>query len=84
MFVVRRCRFLSRHNGMWKAQCDITEKMALLPPNPRLPWEFMYLGNPHVPRDFDKIQDAINNACEYPECCAATTACDSQICPNVI
>ena len=49
---------------MWKAQCDLTEKMALLPQNPRLPWEFVYLGNPHVPRDFDKIQDAVNSACK--------------------
>ena len=38
--------------------------MDQLPANPRLPWEFVYLGNPHVPRDFDKIQDAINNACK--------------------
>ena len=49
---------------MWKIQCYSAEKMDQLPANPRLPWEFVYLGNPHVPRDFDKIQDAINNACK--------------------
>jgi len=49
---------ISHDNGLWRILCLVNEKGPAMPEKPVFPWEIIYMGNPHVPNDFDKIGHA--------------------------
>jgi len=57
-FVNHAWRSLSYDNGLWKMMCQISEKLPARIDDDEL-WERVYIGNPHVPNDFNSIGDAM-------------------------
>lgn len=62
---------LTHENGLWLMLCDEAEKFpAFQEPFslPRIPWETIYLRNPHVPLDFKDIRHAMDFVSNHSYC----------------